>query len=245
MKFVVFLIACLPTVLFASMCLPNPFWAEIARFQIQLAEKQCWPRPGLAETEVSGYEKRLSTVSYGIFGAKGKMRDLSEESQRVVDQLAQVQPCTSNCEKKGQPTMEIFTQPVATKANPRCPTNRQISLTVDEAQRFRSEEFTQNEYGFRRIFRNSSSSTSCKERAAEWTQEVLTAGSDFGEYIEDEKCPSPCSYTSSIRTLQVPKARGQCEVVVEIKIVCGQPKESMEWKSYAIVRNQYTCEPKP
>lgn len=184
--------------------------------------------------------ENLPPVSYGILSASGKMKSLFEKMSQIQAAFLQDHGgCPAGCSRVNAPVVEITTKPTAVIADAACPrTYTSLSLGGGELSRFGVE---QGRGFFRKSFRMPGDLTICQEQATKFAQDTLMGNNDLGEYLEEQKCRSPCSYSSLIR-LKTQSVPAGCEVVLELGVQCGPPKKDRQWETTASLTKTFHCE---
>lgn len=183
----------------------------------------------------------LPPITYGIFSAKSQMTSLFKKLESLQQTyLKDKLGCPDGCSKVGAPIVEIKTIPSGVAPHASCPAQyTELKLNESEQQAFAVGQAK----GMIKSFSQSSPLEVCQQKGSEWAQEVLMGDNKLGQFLERQKCPSPCSYSSVIR-LESKNARnsGQCSVDVELIVLCGPPKKDREWKTTASIEKGYRCE---
>lgn len=183
----------------------------------------------------------LPAITYGIFSAKSQMTSLFKKLEsRQQSYLKEKDGCPDGCAKVGTPVVEIKTIPSDFAPHASCPTEyTALKLSEGEQQNFAVGQTK----GITKNFAQSGPLELCQQKGSEWAQEVLMGDNTLGKFLEKQKCPSPCSYSSVIRLESKDGKNGnQCSVDVELVVLCGPPKKDREWKTTASIEKAYRCE---
>lgn len=189
-------------------------------------------------------KETLPPVSYGIFSASGKMKSLFEKMEALQKSFLKDEGgCPGGCSKVGSPVVELSTRPTAVEADPACPTSyTALKLSAPQLEKF---GVGQSEIYFKKSFRFRADSKKCQEEASGFAQSTLMGDNEFGKFLEQEKCKTPCSYSSTIRIKTNVQSGGECGVDLELAILCGPPKKDREWVTQASLVKSYRCEVAP
>jgi hypothetical protein len=198
------------------------------------AESHC------AIKEVATAEK-VPAFTFGLISAQSKMAALFEELNKRQDKFMQDSTgCPEGCRKVSDPIVEVSTRPTEYEINEKCPREPVVlEFESKEDQKFGIEfrnglikkDFYQN--GF---------ISECNDSAMKFAQETLIGNNDLGRYIEKTKCPSVCSYTSTIRLQTKLATNHECQVDLDLKLLCGPPKKERKWTSEAKLLKSFRCE---
>ena len=183
----------------------------------------------------------LPTITYGIFSAKGQMTSLFKKLESLQQTyLKDKGGCPEGCSKVGAPVVEIKTIPSGFSPHASCPSQyTEINLNENEQRTFAVGQAK----GLTKSFSEASPLEICQQKGSEWAQEVLMGDNKLGQFLEKQKCPSPCSYSSVIRLhSKSTRVSSQCAVDVELVVLCGPPKKDREWKTTASIEKAYLCE---
>lgn len=182
----------------------------------------------------------LPPVSYGILSASGKMKSLFEKmSQMQSAFLKDSAGCPGGCSKVNSPVVEISTKPTAVIADAACPAAySSLTLNGGELTRF---GVGQSDGFLKKSFKLSGDPKKCHEMATKFAQDTLMGENDLGEYLEEQKCKSPCSYSSTIR-LKTQNLASGCAVDLELAVQCGPPKKDRGWVTTASLTKTFRCE---
>ena len=75
-----------------------------------------------------------------------------------------------------------------------------------------------------------------------FAQETLMGENAIGKYIEEQKCPSQCSYSSTIKIKAKNQKKNECLADLELVILCGPPKKTRDWVTEATLTKIIRCE---
>lgn len=186
----------------------------------------------------------LPPISYGVFAASGKMKALFEKLESLQKSfLKEDGDCPGGCSKIGTPVVELTTRPTAVEANPACPsTYTAVKLNSPQLQKFGVD---QAGTFFKKAFRLRADTKKCQEEASSFAQNTLMGDNELGKFLEEEKCKSPCSYSSTIRIQSKTQSNNECGVELELEVLCGPPKKNREWVTQAALIKSYRCEVTP
>lgn len=183
----------------------------------------------------------LPAITYGIFSAKSQMTSLFKKLESLQQSyLKDKAGCPDGCSKIGAPVVEIKTIPSGLVPHASCPEQyTELKLSESEQQAFAVGQLK----GLTKNFSLQSPLEVCQQKGSEWAQEVLMGDNKLGQFLERQKCPSPCSYSSVIRLEgKSTRTSNQCSVDVELTVLCGPPKKDREWKTTASIEKAYRCE---
>lgn len=190
--------------------------------------------------EVSTAEQ-MPAVTFGVFSAQNKMASLFETLNEKQEKFMQDSTgCPRGCKKISDPIVEVSTRPTQYEFDEKCP---RVPVAVEfdnkENQKF-GIEYTN---GFiKKDFHQKGSLRECNDMAMKFAQETLMGDNKVGKHIEKNKCPSVCSYTSTVRLRSKPSAGQECHVDLELVILCGPPKKEREWTTEAKLVKAFRCE---
>lgn len=188
--------------------------------------------------------EKMPEITYGLFSASSKMKGLFEKLNAAQQAfLKETGGCPGGCSKVNSPVVEIKTEPTATVADPACPASyTSLQISAAEASKY---GVRQTEKSFQKGFRLVGDEKACQEKASTFAQETLMGKNEFGSFLEDHKCKSPCSYTSVIHMKAEKLGKAECAVVLELSVQCGPPKKDREWKTTASLTKAFRCEVAP
>jgi len=174
-----------------------------------------------------------------------KLTGLSDEISNFV-KSASVVACPDGCQSHDQPMVEMITLPSALEKNNQCPSEYEaIQLTKpDELRLVKGESAGCGPKGFSRIFVGHGDFQTCKDQADAWTKKILMGKGDLGSYLDNKKCPSPCSYSVSVEISDLSTSSTECQTRLDLKILCGPPKKENKWVTTATVIDTVSCEVK-
>lgn len=186
-------------------------------------------------------KENVPAITYGILSASSKMKGLFSKLDSLQQAFVKdAGGCPGGCSKVNAPIVEIHSKPTASVPNPACPANYSVmSVEAGELSKF---GVSQSEKFFKRSFKGRGPLKTCQEQASTFAQETLMGDNDFGKFLEDKKCVSPCSYSSTIRMKTLPTDDGQCSVELELAVLCGPPKKDREWVTEASLTKAFKCE---
>lgn len=190
---------------------------------------------------VAAKKESVAPITYGIMSASNKMKSLFEKMDSMQrDFLQESGGCPGGCSKVTAPVVEIATRPTAVESDPACPASYMpVKLNSSELLKF---GVTQTDGYFKRSFRMRGDAKKCQEQASDFAQDTLMGDNNLGSYLEDQKCQSPCSYSSVIRMKTQSLAEGECGVDLELSVQCGPPKKDREWTTQASLTKAFRCE---
>ncbi|WII73660.1 hypothetical protein QJS83_07205 [Bdellovibrio sp. 22V] len=193
------------------------------------------------QSNVKAQKQNLPAVSYGLLGASGKMKSLFQQLESLQkDFLADSSGCPGGCSKVSAPVVEIQTKPTGTIPDPQCPAAySEMKLSGAELAKF---AVLQAGPTFKKSFRLNGDAKECQEQATKFAQETLMGDNDLGEFLEEKKCQSPCSYSSVIRLKTKTDVKSGCGVELELAVLCGPPKKEREWVTHASLTKTFRCE---
>nr|BFD66287.1 hypothetical protein HAGR004_13090 [Bdellovibrio sp. HAGR004] len=188
--------------------------------------------------------EKVPEITYGLLSASGKMKGLFEKLNTIQQAfLKESGGCPGGCSKVNSPVVEIKTEPTGTVADPACPAVYSVlQVSATEASKF---GVRQTDKFFQKAFRLVGDEKACQEKASTFAQETLMGKNEFGSFLEDHKCKSPCSYASVIRMKTEKLSKAECAVVLELSVQCGPPKKDREWKTNASLTKAFRCEVAP
>lgn len=189
-------------------------------------------------------KESIPAITYGVFTASGKMKSLFEKMETLQqDFMKDNGGCPGGCAKVNSPVVELVTKPTAVVSDPACPdAYTPVKLSTAELQKY---GIGQPEVYFRKSFRLRAEEKQCHEEASGFAQSTLMGDNELGKFLEQNKCKSPCSYSSTIRLKTKPIGSGECGVDLELAILCGPPKKDREWITQATLLKSYRCEVTP
>lgn len=239
-------------ILLLCLCYSGPLWAQAAcsnKKDTMKDIKSLCAELDKANTahcsQVSSNKKEsIPPVIYGVFSASGKMKSLFEKMESLQKEfLKNDGGCPGGCSKVSAPVVELTTKPTAIVADPACPDSYiPVKLASDELQKF---GVGQAEPYFKKAFRLRAPEQKCQEEASSFAQKTLMGDNELGKFLEQKKCQSPCSYSSTIRLRATNVSAGECGVELELAILCGPPKKDREWVTQASLHKSYRCEVAP
>lgn len=186
----------------------------------------------------------LPPITFSAMGAESATTSLFQKGQSELNRLSsQEEGCVPPCKRKVATSLHLNSTPTAFESSDECPKSPQpISLTAaelktvgDPAVRFQAAESS-----FIMNFRSSSSSK-CEGEAKKWVEKTLRGKNDLGDFLEDKKCPSPCSYSSLAKFTHRETKNNGCNLDVNLIINCTPPKKKFEWKSQLTIKSDWTC----
>ncbi len=192
----------------------------------------------------SNKKESIPPVTYGVFSASGKMKSLFEKMESLQNEFLKSDGgCPGGCSKVSVPVVELTTRPTAVVADPACPDSYiPMKLASNELQKF---GVGQTEVYLKKAFRLRATEQKCQEEASSFAQKTLMGDNELGKFLEQNKCKSPCSYSSTIRLKTTNVGSGECSVDLELAILCGPPKKEREWVTQASLHKSYRCEVAP
>ncbi len=193
------------------------------------------------DVKTPAQKENVPAITYGILSASSKMKGLFAQLDSLQKAFVkESEGCPGGCSKISSPIVEIQSKPTASVPNPACPADYQVmSVQASELAKF---GVTQTDKFFKRSFKGRGPLKTCQEQASNFAQETLMGDNDFGSFLEDKKCLSPCSYSSTIRMKTLPTDDGQCSVDLELSVLCGPPKKDREWVTQASLTKAFKCE---
>lgn len=188
--------------------------------------------------------EKMPEITYGVFSASSKMKGLFDKLNSLQQAfLKESGGCPGGCSKVNSPVVEIKTEPTGTVADPSCPAAYKVlQVSAAEASKYGVK---QTDKSFQKAFRLIGDEKVCQEKASTFAQETLMGKNEFGSFLEDQKCQSPCSYASVIRMKTEKLSKSECAVVLELSVHCGPPKKDREWKTNASLTKAFRCEVAP
>ncbi|WP_374000233.1 hypothetical protein [Bdellovibrio bacteriovorus] len=196
------------------------------------------------QVKVPAKTEKMPEITYGLLGASSKMKGLFEKLNGLQQAfLKDPGGCPGGCSKVNSPVVEIKTEPTATVADASCPASYTVlQVSAGEASKYGVKQL---EKSFQKAFRLVGDEKACQEKASTFAQETLMGKNEFGSFLEDRKCQSPCSYASVIRMKTEKLGKAECAVVLELSVQCGPPKKDREWKTNASLTKAFRCEVAP
>lgn len=216
--------------------------AQIVEPIEECEDQECLPKE--RDPQKRKQSLSLPPVTFSAMGAESATKNLFQRGQIEVKRLMDEDDgCAPPCKRKTAASLHLTSTPTAFESTDECPRSpRPISLTDaelkavgDQAVRFQTADsaFTINFKG--------SSASKCEGEAKKWVEKTLRGKNDLGNYLEEKKCPSPCSYSSLAKFTPREIGDSGCNLNVHLIINCTPPKKKFEWKSHLTIKSDWTC----
>ncbi len=197
------------------------------------------------QSKAKSEKQEFPKVSYGIFSAMGTMNKLYKDISLAQEKfLSSEADCPEGCAQKSASIVEIETQPTEWEESSECSKKKFETIVVGDKSLLDRHSVSQSTSTghLLKSFKLPAPLETCVSQAKEYAQEVVMAKNKFGEELEAQECPSPCTYSSVIQMTTHREVNDGCHVDVALLIRCGPPRKSAKWSTQARVTKSYRCE---
>lgn len=204
----------------------------------------CKPLGSMTGKNAPNYKEEIKSTVFGLLSASSKMESLLETATNALKNFEETPSgCPDGCKRQNNPALIISISPTKVTPIQECPTKYSpVQLNKTDLQMAESGVTFENSQITKRIS-FTEKDKSCQTSAADWAQSILRGKNQLGKMIESEKCPSPCSYASSMIVTEESKRQEGCSVIAKLQINCGPPRDSSEWVAQAHIYKNWKCEP--